>query len=113
MNQRMADTKRWTLMGVLLTLPNRSCVQVRAQSRLPPGGRDTNSFLGMLVSSLDTSSLHPRGAGIKREVDKTTHSKNKHHTDKSYLIDSSQKYLTKTELLHPPSSGTLASCLQV
>jgi hypothetical protein len=25
-------------------------------------GRDTNSFLGMLVSSLDTSSLHPRGA---------------------------------------------------
>jgi hypothetical protein len=32
------------------------------QSRLRPGGRVTNSFLGMLVSSLDTSSLHPRGA---------------------------------------------------
>jgi hypothetical protein len=46
-------------------------------------------------------------------VDKTTHSKNKHHVDKGYLIDSSQKYLTKTKLLHQPSSGALALCLQV
>jgi hypothetical protein len=71
----------------------------RSQSRLPPGGWDTNSFLGMLVSSLDTSNLHPRGPSTRRGVDKTTHSKNKHHTDKSYLIDSSQKYLTKTKVI--------------
>jgi hypothetical protein len=29
MNQRMADTRRWALMGVLLTLRNRSCVQAQ------------------------------------------------------------------------------------
>jgi hypothetical protein len=26
---RMVDTRRWVLMGVLLTLPSRSCVQVQ------------------------------------------------------------------------------------
>jgi hypothetical protein len=62
MNQRMADTRRWVLMGVLLTLRNEVVCRSRSQLRLPPRGRDTNPSLGMLVSSLDTSSLHPRGA---------------------------------------------------
>jgi hypothetical protein len=71
----------------------------RSQLRLPLGGRDTNSFLGVLVSSLDTSSLHPRGPSTRRGIDKTTHSKNMHHTEKNCLIDSSQKYLTKTKVI--------------
>jgi hypothetical protein len=29
MNQRLADTRRWVLTGVLLTLPSRSYVQVQ------------------------------------------------------------------------------------
>jgi hypothetical protein len=99
MNQRMADTRRWVLMGVLLTLPSQSCVQVQVPAEATSWGRDTNSFLGMLVSSLDTTSLHPRGPSTRRGVDKTTHSKNKHHTDKSCLIESSQKYLTKTKVI--------------
>jgi hypothetical protein len=53
----------------------------------------------MLVSSLDTSSLHPRGPSTRRGVGNATHSKNKCHTDKSCLIDSSQKYLTKTKVI--------------
>jgi hypothetical protein len=71
----------------------------RSQSRLPPGGRVTNSCLGMLVSSPDTSSLHPWGPSTRRGVGNATHSKNKYHTDKSCSIDSSQKYLTKTKLI--------------
>jgi hypothetical protein len=47
----------------------------RSQSRLPPGSQDTNSFLGMLVSSLDTSRLHSRGPSTRRGVGKVTHSK--------------------------------------
>jgi hypothetical protein len=34
-----------------------------------------------------------------RGVGKATHSKNKYYTDKSCLIDSSQKYLTKTKVI--------------
>jgi hypothetical protein len=62
MNQRMADTRRWVLMGVLLTLRSRSCVQVQVPVEATSWDWDTNSSLGMLVSSPDTSSLHPRGA---------------------------------------------------
>jgi hypothetical protein len=29
MNQMMVDTRRWVLMGVLLTLRSRSCVQIQ------------------------------------------------------------------------------------
>jgi hypothetical protein len=71
----------------------------RSQPRLPPGGRVANSLLGMLASSLDTSSLHPRGGKYRKGVGNATHSKNKYHTDKSCLIDSSQKYLTKTKVI--------------
>jgi hypothetical protein len=53
----------------------------------------------MLVSSLDTSSLHPKGPCTRRGVGKVTHSKSKYCTDKSCLIDSSQKYLTKTKVI--------------
>jgi hypothetical protein len=72
----------------------------RSKSRLPPGNWVTNSFLGMLVPSLDTSSLHPRrGQAPGEELVKPHTSKNKYCTDKSYLIDSSQKYLTKTKVI--------------
>jgi hypothetical protein len=53
----------------------------------------------MLVSSLDTSSLHPWGPSTRRGVGNATHSKNKYRTDKRCLINSSQKYLTKTKVI--------------
>jgi hypothetical protein len=43
-----------------------------SQSRLPPGAQVTNSFLSILASSLDTSSLHHRGPGTSEKL-VTTH----------------------------------------
>jgi hypothetical protein len=40
-------------------------------------GRTTNFFLGILVSNLGTSSLHPRGAKYQGEVGNATHSEDK------------------------------------
>jgi hypothetical protein len=48
-----------------------------SQSILPPGGQVTNSLLSILASSLDTSSLHPRGAKYQGEVGNDAHSKDK------------------------------------
>jgi hypothetical protein len=53
-------------MGVLLTLPSQSCVQVQVPVEAASWG-PLPTLLGMLVSSLDTSSLHPRGAGTREE----------------------------------------------
>jgi hypothetical protein len=53
-------------MGVLLTLPSRSCVQVQVPVEVASWGLFP-TLLGMLVSSLDTSSLHARGAGTREE----------------------------------------------
>jgi hypothetical protein len=44
---------------------------------LPPRDRTTNFIFGILVSSLDTSCLPPRGAKYQGEVDDATHSKDK------------------------------------
>jgi hypothetical protein len=41
-----------------------------------------NSFLHMLVYSLDTSSLHPRGAKYQGGVGNTTHNRDKWYIDK-------------------------------
>jgi hypothetical protein len=61
MNQRMLDTRRWVLWVCYLHFLAEAVYRCRSQSRLPPRGRVTNPLLSMLVSSLDTSSLHPRG----------------------------------------------------
>jgi hypothetical protein len=53
-------------MGVLLTLPSRSCVQVQVLVEAASWG-SFPTLLGMLVSSLDTSSLHPRGPDTREE----------------------------------------------
>jgi hypothetical protein len=53
-------------MGVLLTLPSRSCVQVQVLVEAASWG-PFPTLLGMLASSLDTSSLHPTGPGTKEE----------------------------------------------
>jgi hypothetical protein len=45
MNQRMADTRRWVLMGVLLTLPSRSCVQVQVPVEATSWGLGHQLFL--------------------------------------------------------------------
>jgi hypothetical protein len=62
-------------MGVLLTLPSRSCVQVQvpveAASWWP-----LPTLLGMLVSNLDTPSLYPRGARY-HGVGSATHNRHK------------------------------------
>jgi hypothetical protein len=54
-------------VGVLLKLPSRSCVQAEVPAEATSWGPSPNSFLGMLVCSLDKSSLHPRGPGTKEE----------------------------------------------
>jgi hypothetical protein len=53
-------------MGVLLTLPSRSCVQIQVLVEAASWG-PLPTLLGMLVSSLDTTSLHPRRAGTREE----------------------------------------------
>jgi hypothetical protein len=53
-------------MGVLLTLPSRSCVQVQVPVEAASWG-PLPTLLGMLVFSLDTLSLHPRGPGTREE----------------------------------------------
>jgi hypothetical protein len=53
-------------MGVLLTLPSRSCVQVQVRVEAASWG-PLPTLLGMLVSSLDASSLHPKGPGTREE----------------------------------------------
>jgi hypothetical protein len=52
--------------GVQLTLPSRSCIQVQVPVEAASWG-PFPTLLGMLVSSLDTSSLHPRGLGTREE----------------------------------------------
>ena len=63
-------------MGVLLTLPSRSYVQVQVPVEAASWG-PLPTFLGMLVSSLDTSSLHPRGAMYQKGVGNATHNRDK------------------------------------
>jgi hypothetical protein len=100
MNQRMADTRRWILMGVLLTLPSRSCVQVQVPVEATSWGPGHQLFLKICwYPALTCRAYIPGGPSTRRGVDKTTHNKNKHHKDKSCLIDSFQKYLTKTRVI--------------
>jgi hypothetical protein len=59
-------------VGVLLTLPSRSCVQAQVPIDATSWGPPPNSFLGMLVCSLDKSNLHPRGqVPRKNQLDHT------------------------------------------
>ena len=68
-------------MGVLLTLPSQSCVQVQVPVEAASWG-PFPTLLGMLVSSLGTSSLHPTGARYQGGVSDTTHNRDKWYTDK-------------------------------
>jgi hypothetical protein len=86
MNQRMADTRRWVLWVRYLNFLAKVVCRSRSQSRLPPGGRVTNSFLGILASSLDTSSLHPRGAKYQGEVGNDAHNKDKYVTSQNFNL---------------------------
>jgi hypothetical protein len=63
-------------MGVLLTLPSRSYVQAQAPVEAASWG-PLPTLLGMLVSSLDTSSLHPRGARYHGGVGSATRDRDK------------------------------------
>jgi hypothetical protein len=63
-------------MGVLLTLPSQSCVQVQVPVEAASWG-PLPTLLGMLVSSLDTSSLHPRGGRYQGGVGSATHNRDK------------------------------------
>jgi hypothetical protein len=64
-------------MGALLKLPSQGCVQIRVPVETASWGPVTNSFLSILASSLDTSSLHPKGAKYQGEGDNDAHSKDK------------------------------------
>jgi hypothetical protein len=68
--------------GVLLMLPSRSCVQAQVPVEATSCGPLPNSFLGMLVCSLDKSSLHPRGARYQGGIGYTTHNRDKWYTNK-------------------------------
>jgi hypothetical protein len=69
-------------VGVLLTLPSRSYVQAQVPIEATTWGPPPNSFLGMLVCSLDKSSLHPRGARYQGRVSYTTRNRDKWYTYK-------------------------------
>jgi hypothetical protein len=45
MNQRMVDTRRWVLVGVLLTLLSQSCVQVQVPVEAASWGPGHQLFL--------------------------------------------------------------------
>jgi hypothetical protein len=63
-------------MGVLLTPPSRSCVQVQ----VPVGATSWGSLPTLsstLVSNLDTSSMHPRRAKYQGGVGNTTRNRDK------------------------------------
>jgi hypothetical protein len=45
MNQMMSDTRRWVLMGVLLTLRSRSCVHVQVPVEATSWGPGHQLFL--------------------------------------------------------------------
>jgi hypothetical protein len=53
-------------VGVLLTLPSQSYVQAQVPVEAASWG-SLPTLLGILVSNLDTSSLHPRGPGTREE----------------------------------------------
>jgi hypothetical protein len=67
--------------GVLLTHPSRSCVQVQVPVEAASLG-PLPTLLGMLASSLDTSSLHRTGARYQGGVSNTTHNRDKWYTYK-------------------------------
>jgi hypothetical protein len=82
-----ACIKGWLLLdggscGCRLMLPSRSCVQAQVPVEATSWGASANSFLGMLVCSLDKSSLHPRGARYQGGINYTTHNRDKWYTDK-------------------------------
>jgi hypothetical protein len=64
-------------VGVLLTLPSQSCVQAHVPVEATSWGPPPNSFLGMLVCSLDKSSIHSRGARYQGRISYTTRNRNK------------------------------------
>jgi hypothetical protein len=66
MYQRMAKCQTMGPMSALLMLPSRSRVQVQVPVEAASWG-PFPALLGMLVSSLDTSSLPPRGPGTREE----------------------------------------------
>jgi hypothetical protein len=68
-------------MGVLLMLPSRSCVQAQVPVEAVSWG-PLPTLSSILVSSLDTSSLHPKGARYQRGVGNATHNMDKWYTNK-------------------------------
>jgi hypothetical protein len=65
-------------VGVLLMLPSQSCVQAQVPVKATSWGPPPNSFLGMLVCSLDKSSLHPKGQVPRRNQ--------LHHTQQGQVV---------------------------
>jgi hypothetical protein len=63
-------------MGVLLTLPSRSYVQVQVPVEAASWG-PLPTLLSMLVSSLNTLSLHPKGSRYQEGVGNATHNRDK------------------------------------
>jgi hypothetical protein len=69
-------------VGVLVMLSSRSCVQAQVPVEATSWGPSPNSFLGMLVCSLDKSSLRPREARYQGGIGYTTRNRDKWYTDK-------------------------------
>jgi hypothetical protein len=87
-------------MGVLLTLPSRSCVQVQVPVEATSWGPGLHLFLR--YAGIQPRHVEPKSQGgqVPGEELVTPHTaRTKYHTDKSYLIDISQKYLTKAKVI--------------
>jgi hypothetical protein len=64
-------------MGVLLMPPSRSCVQGPYGCATNASWRSLPTLSSTLVSNLDISSLHPRGAKYQGGVGNTTRNRDK------------------------------------
>jgi hypothetical protein len=87
-------------MGVPLTLPSQSCVQAQVPVEATYWRLGHQLFLRYAgIQSRHVEPTIPGGPSTRRGVGNATHNKNKYRTDKSCLVDSSQKYLTKTKVI--------------
>jgi hypothetical protein len=89
-------------MGVLLTLPSRSCVQVQVPGEATswrPGHQLFLRYAGIQSRHIEPTSQGGQVPGDKLVTPHTVRTNT--IQDKSCFIDSSQKYLTKTKVITP------------
>jgi hypothetical protein len=102
-------------MGVLLTLPSQSCVQVQVLVEATSWGPGHQPFLR--YDGIQPRHVEPKSQGGRvpgKELVTPHTARTKYHTDKSCLIDISHKYLTKAKVITPAfkrSPSLFSTCM--